>query len=69
MDKKKFQFYYGIILMLIGAGVFYRIPQVMPQIATIEFFSHKLSELKFCFYALGVMLIIVGALKCYKNFK
>ena len=41
MDKKKFHFYYGIILLIVGIGVYYRIPQVMPQIETIEFFRQK----------------------------
>lgn len=69
MDKRKFHFYYGIILMVVGLGVFYRIPQVMPQIETIEFFSQKRLVVKFSFYILGAMLVTLGALRAYKNYK
>ncbi len=69
MDKKKFTFYYGIILIAVGLGVFYRIPTVMPQVATIEFFSNKLGLVKFCFYVLGIFLVTAGAMRVYKNYK
>ena len=67
MDKKKFAFYYGILLVAVGVGVFIRIPQVMPQIATIEFFAQKLGLVKFCFYVLGVLLIVAGGMRISKN--
>ena len=69
MDKKKFQFYYGIIITAVGLGVFYRIPQVMPQIESIEFFRHKIGVVKASSYILGAMLVILGALKAFKNYK
>ncbi len=69
MDKKKFAFYYGILLVAVGLGVFYRIPQVMPQVASIEFFSHKLGLVKFCFYVLGILLIVAGGMRIFKNYK
>ena len=69
MDKKKFQFYYGIVLLVVGLGVFYRIPQVMPQIETIEFFRQKLVVVKSCLYILGIMLVTVGAMRIFKNYK
>ncbi len=69
MDKKKFQFYYGLVLTAVGLGVFYRIPQVMPQIAEIEFFSHKLLAVKITFYILGLFLVVAGVMRIYKNYK
>jgi len=69
MDKKKFHFYYGIVLLAVGLGVFYRIPQVMPQIETIEFFRQKLAVVKFCLYMLGTFLFATGAMRIYKNYK
>jgi len=69
MDKKNFAFYYGIILIAVGIGVFFRIPQVMPRIETIEFFREKLFLVKFCFYMLGVLLILAGAIRVFKNYK
>jgi hypothetical protein len=69
MDKKTFTFYYGLVLIAVGLGVFYRIPQVMPQVVAIEFFSEKLMIVKFCFYTLGFLLILAGGIRVFKNFK
>ncbi|MBC2704315.1 hypothetical protein [Desulfobacula sp.] len=69
MDKKNFGFYYGIILAAVGLGVFYRIPQVMLQVETIEFFRQKLFLLRLCFYVLGGLLILAGGIRIYKNYK
>ncbi len=69
MDKKKINFYYGIVITLVGIAVFYRIPQVMPKIETIEFLSQKLVVVKACFYILGALLILAGSIRIYKNYK
>ncbi len=69
MDKKTFTFYYGLVLIAVGCGVFYRIPQVMPQIAAIKFFSEKLMLVKFCFYILGGLLVLAGGIRVFKNYK
>jgi len=69
MDKKRFHFYYGIVLTLVGIGVFYRIPQVMPQVETIEFFRQKIGVVKASFYILGGLLVMFGVIRMYKNFK
>ncbi len=39
MDKKKIQTILGIVLIIAGLGVFYRIPQVMPKVADIKAFA------------------------------
>ena len=67
-DKKKFQLIWGIALVLAGIGVFYRIPQVWPQIEKIEFFSSVLPFIRFCFYLIGIMLIGGGSKKIYENY-
>jgi len=71
MEKKKihFQLVWGILLLLAGVGVFFRIPQVMPQIKTIESFSSIIGFIYFCFYMLGFLLILGGAKKIYANLK
>jgi len=69
MREKKFKFYYGIILIMVGFGVFYRIPEVMLQVETIEFFRQKLLMVKSTFYILGGLLIIAGGIRIYKNYK
>ena len=67
-DKNKIQLIWGILLVLAGIGVFYRIPQVWPQIEKIEFFSSVLPFIRFCFYLIGIMLIGGGSKKIYENY-
>jgi len=69
MDKPSFTFYYGIILIVVGIGVFMRIPQLMPQVSAIEFFSDKTAIVRFCFYLLGGSLILAGGIRVFKNYK
>lgn len=69
MDKKKFKFYYGILLIAVGFGVFYRIPQVMPQVESIELFRQTPFLVKYSFYVLGGLLILAGSIRIYKNYK
>jgi len=70
MEKNRatIQFVWGIILVLAGIGVFYRIPQVMPQIEKIEQFSSAMFFIQFCFYLLGILLIGGGLKKVYHNY-
>ncbi len=67
MDKRKIQLGLGIILIMAGLGVFYRIPQVMPKVAEIAAFSGSLGIIKFSFYMLGIFLIFAGAKKLHDN--
>ncbi|MBW2653736.1 MAG: hypothetical protein JRC91_02050 [Deltaproteobacteria bacterium] len=69
MDKKNFGFYYGILLVAVGLGVFYRTPQVMSQVETIEFFRQTLFFVRSSFYILGGLLILAGGIRIYKNYK
>ncbi len=69
MDKRTFTFYYGIVLIAVGIGVFMRIPEVMPQVAAIDFFREKIAIVKFCFYMLGGFLILAGGIRVFKNYK
>lgn len=67
MDKKKLQIVWGAALIMAGLGVFYRIPQVMPKVATIEAFADAGGIIKFCFYFLGLLLIYGGGKKIYDH--
>lgn len=69
MDKKTFGFYYGIILIAVGLAVFYRIPQVVLKVETIEFFSQKLFLVRASFYILGGLLILAGGIRIHRNYK
>ena len=67
--NKNIQIVWGVVLVLAGIGVFFRIPQVMPKIEKIEQFSSVLFLIRFCFYFLGVLLIGGGAKKIYDNYR
>jgi len=68
MGKINFKFYYGILLIAVGFGVFYRIPQVILQVENIEFFRQKIFVVRCCFYILGGLLILAGGIRIYKNY-
>ena len=68
-NKRTIQLIWGALLLLMGVGVFYRVPQVMPDIEKIEYFSSMTAYIRFCFYLMGILLIGGGAKKIYSNFK
>ena len=69
-DKKnKFQFVWGILLVSSGIGVFFRIPQIMPTIREIEHFTRYIFFIYFCFYLIGILLIVGGGRKIYDHLK
>jgi hypothetical protein len=66
-DRPQLQLIWGVALVLAGIGVFYKIPQKIPeilatfaQLAAIKYFVY------FCFYLIGVMLIGGGIMKIYR---
>jgi hypothetical protein len=67
--KAKLQLAWGVLLVMAGVGLFFRIPQVMPQIRQIEYFSGVLPFIYFCFYFMAVFLIVGGAKKIHQNYK
>jgi cobalamin biosynthesis protein CobD/CbiB len=65
-DKKnKLQLIWGVLLLLAGVGVFFRIPQVMPEIKKIEHFAAYIPFIYFCFFLIGILLIVGGGRKVY----
>ena len=68
-SKTKIQLIWGIALTMAGIGVFFRIPQVMPQIEAIERFSDLSVFIRFCFYLMGILLIGGGAKKVYQFYQ
>jgi hypothetical protein len=68
-NKNPVQLIWGIALMIAGIGVFYRLPQVWPDIKKIEYFQPVLPFIRVCFYLIGIMLIGGGFKKIYENFK
>ena len=63
-DKKNtLQLIWGVLLVLAGIGLFFRIPQLMPGIKKIEPFSPFI--IYFCLYLVAVLLIAGGGRKIY----
>jgi uncharacterized membrane protein HdeD (DUF308 family) len=67
--KNKLQFMWGVVLLLAGVGVFFRIPQVMPEIKKIEHFAAYIPFIYFSFYLIGILLVAGGGRKVYHYFK
>ena len=63
--KATLQLVWGLLLVMAGVGLFFRIPQVMPQIRQIEYFSGVIPFIYFCMYFMAVFLIAGGARKLY----
>ncbi len=66
-NRSALQLVWGILLVAAGVGVFFRIPQVMPQIEKIEVFSGAGVFIRFCFYFIGIILIGGGSKKIYHH--
>ena len=63
------QVVWGVALVLAGLGVFYRIPQVMPDIEQIPRFAAASGFIRFCFYFIGVFLIGGGSKKLFAQYR
>ena len=66
-NKRTIQLIWGALLLLMGIGVFFRIPQVMPDIEKIDQFASMTLYIRFCFYL--ILLIGGGAKKLHTYFK
>jgi hypothetical protein len=61
------QLIWGIALVLMGLALFFRAPQLMPRIESIEQFSSVSVFIRFCLYFVGIFLIGGGAKKIHSN--
>jgi len=67
--KANLQMFWGILLVLAGLGVFFRIPQVLPRMRQFAHFAGAMGFIYFCFYLLGVLLIVGGGKKIFDAYK
>ena len=67
--KNSFQLIWGIVLLLAGVGVFFRIPQIMPEVKKIEHFAAYIPFIYFSFYLIGILLVVGGGRKVYHYLK
>ncbi len=69
-DKKNtLQLIWGVLLVLAGIGLFFRIPQLMPGVKKIEQFAPFIYFIYFCFYLLAILLIAGGGRIVYTYLK
>ncbi len=64
-SKSKIQLVWGIALLVVGIAVFFRVSQVMPQLAQIQQFSSVLGFIRVSFYIIGFILIGGGLRKIW----
>ena len=68
-QKSTLQLIWGILLLVAGIGVFFRIPQIMPEIKKIEHFAPYILFIYFCFYLVGILLVVGGGRKVFTYLK
>ena len=54
-----------MLLLAAGVGMFFRIPQVAPQIREVPAFAAAMPFIYFCLYFVAVALLVGGAKKIY----
>ena len=64
-QRNTLQIAWGVLLAAAGVGMFFRIPQVAPQIREIESFAAAMPFIYFCLYFVAVALLVGGAKKIY----
>ena len=71
MDRNKAVFHvvWGVLLLLMGALLFFQVPQVMERIGQIEHYASVKWIIRIIVYLIAVLLIGGGARKIYENYK
>ena len=67
--KSQIQLVWGVMLVLAGIGVIYRIPQVIPQLKQFEQYAAAIGFIYFCAYFIAVALIVGGGRKIYRYWR
>jgi hypothetical protein len=63
--KNKIQLIWGVALLVVGIAVFFRVSQVMPQLAQIRQFESVLIFIRISFYLIGFILVGGGLRKIW----
>jgi hypothetical protein len=64
--RNHLQVVWGVLLVAAGVGMFFRIPQVAPQIREIPAFAAAMPFIYFCLYFVALALLGGGAKKIYQ---
>ena len=65
--RNVFQTIWGTALLMMGVLLFFRIPHVMEQVVTIEYFAPAAVLIRICFYLMGILLIGGGIKKLHAH--
>jgi hypothetical protein len=68
-SKSSVQLVWGIALTAIGVAVFFRVQQVIPQLAAMGQSASTLGFVRICFYIIGVLLVGGGIKKIVRYFQ
>ena len=71
MDKSKIriQLVWGALLVLMGIAFFFKIPQAMERIISIESSTLEIGFVYFCLYLIDLGLLVGGVKKLYANYR
>ena len=62
-SKNYVQIVWGAALILVGVAVFFRIPQVIPQLVKMGQSNTTVLFIRICFYLMGILLVGGGVKK------
>ncbi len=68
-NKDSIHLVYGIALILVGVGVFFKVPLIMQDVEDLEYFSSVPILIRLCFYLIGIILIGGGSKKIFRIYK
>jgi cobalamin biosynthesis protein CobD/CbiB len=63
------QLIWGMLLVLAGVGVVFRIPEVIPKLKQYEYFADFIFFAYFCSYIMALILVVGGLRKIYAYYK
>ncbi|MCW7753719.1 hypothetical protein OOT00_06945 [Desulfobotulus sp. H1] len=59
---------WAMALIAAGIGVFFRIPQIMPDILAVEYFAGSAFFIRLSFYCMALILVGGGLKKIWNRF-
>jgi hypothetical protein len=68
-EKSYIQAVWGVALLLMGIGVFFRIPLILAKLSNTQQYASGHVFLRFCLYFMALMLAGGGIKKLYAFFK
>jgi hypothetical protein len=67
-SKNNTQLIWGAALILMGIGIFFRLPQVMPKLDAMGLSAFTIGFFRICLYLIGFILVGGGVRKWIQHF-